>query len=272
MSWRDLFYFSKGDRNALIIVLLLIAAGGLLLMLKKSPSTTSADLPPTVSVSQPPQSSTSSTLSDQSGSSSPLTAQPSTSASSGSVSSSSSASPNVSLSEASPTQSSSTQSTARRETTPERIARITDTRPTYARVEKLAAGSTVELNGADTTALKKVPGIGSSFASRIVRFRDILGGFYSVQQLAEVYGIDEERYHSIEPWFTVDASLIRRLPVNTISQDSLNRHPYISYGQARAIVQLRTQKKRLTGWDNLSLMEEFTDRDKQRILPYLSFE
>ncbi|MDR0796750.1 MAG: helix-hairpin-helix domain-containing protein, partial [Tannerella sp.] len=72
-------------------------------------------------------------------------------------------------------------------------------------------------------------------------------------------------------WFTVDASLIQKLEVNSLPQDSL-RHPYINYRQARAIVQLRTQKKQLTGWENLTLLDEFSDQDKSRILPYLSFE
>jgi len=254
MSWRDLFYFSKGDRNALIILLILIAAGGVIMMLKQSPSTSSDALPTTTSTARPGGSAVASNQPETSS-----TTQPSASVSSSATNSTGSS-------------SASTRPTARRETTAERIARITNTRPSYTRAEKFAAGTTVELNSADTATLKKVPGIGSSFADRIVKFRELLGGFYSVQQLAEVYGIDEERYHSIAPWFTVDASLIHKLSVNTTSQDSLNRHPYISYRQARAIVQLRTQKKHLSGWDNLSLMEEFTDQDKQRILPYLSFE
>jgi competence ComEA-like helix-hairpin-helix protein len=139
-------------------------------------------------------------------------------------------------------------------------------------VEKFAAGTIVELNSADTTTLKKIPGIGSAFAKRIVGYRELLGGYHSIQQLAEVYGIDEERYAAFEPWFTVDDSFVRKLPVNTLSQDSLSRHPYINFRQARAIVQLRTQKKQLSGWENITLLDDFTEQDKTRLLPYLSFE
>ncbi|MDR1602242.1 MAG: helix-hairpin-helix domain-containing protein [Tannerella sp.] len=157
-----------------------------------------------------------------------------------------------------------------RETVRERVERLTRTPGKQS--NKLAAGSTVELNMADTLALQKVPGIGSAFSNRIVKFRNLLGGFYSVEQLSEVYGIDEERYTNIVPWFRLDTSLIRRLPVNTLPADSLRRHPYISYRQANAIERLRKQKKRLTGWENLQLLKEFTESDKARLEPYLSFE
>lgn len=158
-----------------------------------------------------------------------------------------------------------------RETVSERVNRMTSlSRPP--RAEKLSPGMTLELNAADTTALKKVPGIGSAFAGRIVKFRNLLGGYYSVSQLMEVYGIDEEKYAALSPWFTVDASKVQRLSVNLLPADSLRKHPYISYRQARVIERLRKQNKGLAGWENLQLLEDFTEQDKLRLLPYLSFE
>ena len=243
MSWRDLFYFSKGERTALILLLSLITIAGVIVYTTNSPASEPRE--PTLVVSQPPVSEASAPESD----SQPVT-NPSTS-----------------------TSTSSTQPSRQpRESTAERIQRYTSSQPAYTRTEKFAPGVVVELNTADTTILKKVPGIGSAFANRIVRYRDLIGGYYAVQQLAEVYGIDEERYAAFEPWFKVDDSLVRKLSVNSLPQDSLSRHPYINYRQARAIVQLRTQKKQLSGWENLALLDEFTEQDKNRIMPYLSFE
>ena len=142
----------------------------------------------------------------------------------------------------------------------------------YTRTEKYAPGTLVELNTADTTILKKVPGIGSTFARRIIKYRELLGGFYDVSQLAEVYGIDEERYQALVPWFIADTLHIRRLEVNALSAATLRKHPYLDYRQAKAIEQLRKQKSRLSGWENLQLIEEFTDMDKKRLTPYLSFK
>ena len=159
------------------------------------------------------------------------------------------------------------------ETVTERVNRLTSyAQPTYTRVEKFAEGTVVDLNTADTTTLKKVPGIGSAFAKRIVGYRALLGGYYSLTQLSEVYGIDEDRYQAFLPWFTADPSLVKKLEINTIPQDSLSRHPYISYSQARVIMQIRRQKGKLTGWENLRLLNEFTESDMTRLLPYLSFE
>jgi DNA uptake protein ComE-like DNA-binding protein len=252
MSWHDFFYFSKGERNALILLLCLIAVAGIMLILTNSPSSDPAVATPVASPQTQPNAAVSASDSHTEAISSE--ASP--------VSSGQSASSPVSSRRQSP----------QGESTPNRINRLTSSPSSYPRTEKFAAGTIVELNSADTTTLKKVPGIGSAFANRIVRYRDLLGGYHTVQQLAEVYGIDEERYTAFAPWFTADESFIRKLPVNALPQDSLSRHPYISYRQARAIVQLRTQKKQLSGWENLALLDEFTELDKNRILPYLSFE
>ena len=70
-----------------------------------------------------------------------------------------------------------------------------------------------------------VPGIGSVFAKRIIKYRDLLGGFYSVEQLGEVYGIDEDRYEAMKSWFSVDPSVISHLFVNQLSAKKLASHP-----------------------------------------------
>lgn len=142
---------------------------------------------------------------------------------------------------------------------------------TYPKTEKYPAGTIVELNSADTTTLKKVPGIGSTFARRIVKYRDLLGGFYCVGQLGEVYGIDEERYEALKPWFIVDSSLIRPLPINQLTVKELARHPYVNYRQASAVARLIRQKRILQGWEDLILLEEFPEADYQRLRPYFAF-
>lgn len=137
---------------------------------------------------------------------------------------------------------------------------------------KYPAGTVVELNAADTASLKRVPGIGSTFAHRIVGFRNLLGGFYCVGQLREVYGIDEQRYSSLEPWFRVDTAGITPLQVNHLSYGELVRHPYLSKAQARILCQLRMRKGRLNGWEELMLLQEFDEEARRKLAPYISFE
>ena len=136
---------------------------------------------------------------------------------------------------------------------------------------KFPAGTVIELNQADTLTLKKIPGIGSTFARRIVGYRELLGGFYTVEQLAEVYGIDEERYNALHTWFKVDTTCIQPLRVNQLSFKELLRHPYLNTSQVRQIERLR-RKAPLQSWDDLILLEEFSAIDRQRLRPYLSFE
>ena len=284
MFWRDFFYFSKGERTGLIVLLSIIVIAIALLYLSNRPETSDkqTSINQNTPVAATPSSATSSGQANNAEAASSKGNTPPTAPSSKSRNT-----PNASSAEEapssvenlSPSATASAEkthpatSTKNRESVSERVNRLTSyAQPTYTRTEKFAEGTVVELNTADTTTLKKVPGIGSAFAKRIVGFRALLGGYYSVTQLSEVYGMDEERYQSLASWFTADPSQIHRLAVNTIPQDSLQRHPYISYAQAKVIIRLRNQKGKLTGWENLQLLSEFTDQDKSRLQHYISFD
>ena len=142
----------------------------------------------------------------------------------------------------------------------------------YPASNKYKAGTVIELNNADTTSLKKVPGIGTVFSRRIVKYRNLLGGFYSVGQLKEVYGMDEEKYRSLQSWFYVDTTFIQPLKVNEADYPRLYRHPYLNKEQTKAILNLRKQKSRLSGWENLLLLPEFSTKDVEKLVHYLSFD
>lgn len=255
MSWLDFFYFSKGERTGLIVLLSIVVIAVTILFINSqtrlADSQTLNEAPVNRNITEAP------VTGDTPGTEQSISNEPA-------------AETTPSPREAAPKASSPE---SKKETVSERVNRLTSyAQPTYTRVEKFAEGTLVELNTADTTTLKKIPGIGSAFAKRIVGYRALLGGYYSVTQLSEVYGIDEDRYEEFLPWFTVDPSLVRKLPVNTLPQDSLSRHPYVSYAQARVIMQLKRQKAKLTGWENLQLLSEFTESDRIRLKPYLSFE
>lgn len=97
----------------------------------------------------------------------------------------------------------------------------------------------IELNSADTAELKMLPGIGSAFARRIVTYRARLGGFYSADQLLEVYGFDAERYDRIREQLTLNTDFLRRYNINTADVNELRNHPYITPAIAAAIVNYR---------------------------------
>lgn len=129
---------------------------------------------------------------------------------------------------------------------------------------------TIELNRADSTDLVQLYNVGPTFARRIMRYRNLLGGFVDKSQLWEVYGMDSVRYNDIAPHVLIDTTAVAHLDLNTATLDQLKRHPYLDYHQARAIVQAReTMGLYHTVHDLLqvSLMDEKTYR---KLIPYLT--
>jgi hypothetical protein len=135
---------------------------------------------------------------------------------------------------------------------------------------KLKAGMHVFLNSADTTDLKKVPGIGSYFARQIVNYRNRLGGFSSIEQLAEIedFPIESLTFFAVS---TDELGKIHRLNVNKLSLNELKRHPYINFYMARAIVDFRRLHGDLQSLDQLKLLKDFSEEKVRRLQPYVTF-
>lgn len=144
-------------------------------------------------------------------------------------------------------------------------------KPNYPYQEKLKAGETIELNSADTSNFKMIPGIGTGYANKIVKYRNLLGGFYSIDQLKEVWGVDDELYVKIVPFLTLSPQ-IHKINLNNLELKELNRHPYLNYKQAKVIVDIRDRKGKIESIDRLAMLEEFSSLDIERLSPYLSFE
>lgn len=132
---------------------------------------------------------------------------------------------------------------------------------------KIKGGEKVSLNEADSSRLKKVPGIGSGWARRILSYRERLGGFYSVSQLKEIDGFPEESL----PYFEVRESSCRKLNVNRLTLSQLQKHPYLSFFQARAIVDYRRLKGKLKSLSELKLLKEFPPEAIRRLEPYVEY-
>lgn len=135
---------------------------------------------------------------------------------------------------------------------------------------KLKAGMHVFLNSADTTDLKKVPGIGSYFARQIVNYRNRLGGFSSIEQLAEIedFPIESLTFFAVS---TDELGKIHRLNVNKLSLNELKRHPYINFYMARSIVDFRRLHGDLQSLDQLKLLKDFSEEKVRRLQPYVTF-
>ncbi len=131
--------------------------------------------------------------------------------------------------------------------------------------DKLRSGETVDLNCGDTTLLKRVPGVGSVLARRIVSYGELLGGYVSPAQAAEVFGLDK----NATEWFCVKTPKPRRININTAGYAQIIRHPYFNKRQTNHIMMLRREWGRITSIKALEADSIFTPQDIKRIEPYI---
>lgn len=131
----------------------------------------------------------------------------------------------------------------------------------------------LEINLADSISLLRLQGIGPFLTSKILKYRKALGGFYSVNQIAEVYGMKIEVFDSIRGklFFDVENKIgIKKLNLNLATQEQLNAHPYISFKQAQVIVNYRTQHGNYKKIEDLKQTEIFSAAEFEKLSHYLT--
>ena len=138
--------------------------------------------------------------------------------------------------------------------------------------KKAKPGEIIELNGADSAKLTEIRGIGPSFAVRIARYRNRLGGFHDKEQLKEIFGVDSLKYAEIKDQVSVNPAKVNRININTISFDQLRIFPYLGYKQVNAIIQYRVQHGNyasIADMKNIAILDEGI---LSKIEPYLNFK
>lgn len=133
---------------------------------------------------------------------------------------------------------------------------------------KLSSGQTVDINTADTTLLKMIPGIGSKRAARIVAYRKSLGGFVAIEQAMEAIEMPD----TVLKYMTVSAQPVTKINVNNLSVQQLMKHPYLNFYQSKAIFEYRRNTGNLHSIEELSRLEAFKPTDIDRLRPYITFE
>ena len=213
MGWRDLLYFSRGERRALCLLLAIVAGGWGLMVWMDHQST---NQPP--AETGPQQVAPDDTIPTAVTTADTVIPPP----------------------------------TDRQPTTPLRAERapidrrIREYRYPPRESNKFPEGTIVDLNRADSLTLQRVPGIGPTFARRIVKYRELLGGFREV-------------------------GLLVRRDLNQLSFKEMLRHPYIDFDQARALTNLIRRKGRISGWDEVRLLDEFPETAIQKLDAYFGF-
>lgn len=130
----------------------------------------------------------------------------------------------------------------------------------------------IDVNTADTTLFKSLPGIGTRLANRIVAFREKLGGFYSVEQVSETYLLPDSTFRNIRSSLVLADKEIRKININHASVNEMKMHPYIKYNLANAIYQYRQQHGSFHSVNDIRNIMIVTDDIYKKAVPYLTVD
>jgi competence ComEA-like helix-hairpin-helix protein len=128
----------------------------------------------------------------------------------------------------------------------------------------------IDINTADSAAWVALNGIGPGFAKRIMTYREKLGGFYQVDQLKEVYGLDSIWVKENKALLKVGAGVYRFLAINQVEWKDF-KHPYLPYGQSKVVLAYRKQHGVLKDFEALEKIQLLDLVAWKRLKPYLSF-
>ena len=128
----------------------------------------------------------------------------------------------------------------------------------------------IDINTADSAAWVALNGIGPGFAKRILTYREKLGGFYQVDQLKEVYGLDSVWVKENKALLKVGAGVYRFLKINQVEWKDF-KHPYLPYGQSKVVLAYRKQHGPLKDFETLQQMPLLDLVAWRRLRPYISY-
>ena len=132
--------------------------------------------------------------------------------------------------------------------------------------------SIIDVNNADTTAFISLPGIGSKLAVRIITFREKLGGFCSVEQIGETYGLPDSTFQKMKQYLKLDNPSVKKININTATVDEMKAHPYIKYSLANPIVAYRNEHGLFSKIEDIKKVMTVTEDLYKKIAPYISVQ
>jgi competence protein ComEA len=128
----------------------------------------------------------------------------------------------------------------------------------------------LDINHADSALLESLPGIGPVLANRIIKYRSLLGGYYSPGQIKEVYGISDSLFHKIVNRLAADTAVLKKINLNTATEKELARHPYIGKYAASGIIRYRLQVSNIRNINELKINGLMSDDVFNKVKNYLS--
>jgi len=132
--------------------------------------------------------------------------------------------------------------------------------------------SLIELNTADTNALKSLKGIGSFYANEIVKYRTELGGYHNIGQLLELWKMDPGKIDVFADRVYIDMEFLETIKINQLTSQELSKHPYISLHLASKLIYSRESEGKFKGLKDLQKRKLVNEELSSKLAPYLDFE
>jgi DNA uptake protein ComE-like DNA-binding protein len=130
----------------------------------------------------------------------------------------------------------------------------------------------IDINTADTTELKKLKGIGSFYAKKIVEERIKLGGYHDISQLLEIWNFTPEMLAKITSEIHLGDSPLKTININNCEIEELAKNPYLNWKQANSIVKYRIQHGPYKSVLDIQKSHLISEELCQKIKPYLTIE
>jgi DNA uptake protein ComE-like DNA-binding protein len=130
----------------------------------------------------------------------------------------------------------------------------------------------IDINHCDSATLVRLPGIGPVLSVRIVKYRRLLGGFASIEQLREVYGLKPETFEMIKGRIFADSTQVREININSATFKEMIRFPYFEKYEVTAILKFRELKGKITGINDLTSNRLITAEKARKVRPYLKYD
>jgi competence protein ComEA len=127
----------------------------------------------------------------------------------------------------------------------------------------------LDINSADTTAFIALPGIGSKLATRIILFREKLGGFHQVSQVSEVFGLHDSVYQKLRPHLILNTAIVKKIDINTATLEVLKAHPYIRQKLGALIINYRNEHGPFSKVEEMENIMGIERSDYLKMVPYL---
>jgi len=138
------------------------------------------------------------------------------------------------------------------------------------KAQQKSAQKAIDINLADSAQWETLPGFGAKLSARMVQFRQKLGGFHQIEQVAELYGLKDSVFQAVKTRLMITKIPLRQININLDQAVEMKNHPYLGYRLANAIVAYRESHGLYNAIEDIKKIQLIDEKLFNKISPYLT--